>query len=276
MYDSFELQGPHVRHICLVHQPLGISLGELKQLTPDGVFSAELIRQTLRCILSGLQFLHKEARVIHTDLQPSNMLLGINDDSVFAKFERYEIENPCPRKELDDRTIYFEGRYGGQVHTDLIMPNVYRAPEVILGLPWGYEVDVWGFAMVLWDLFQPKRLFNPQDSDGQYSEAHHLAQMTSLLGPPPLRFLQRCGEKADQYWDKDGNWKNLVPIPDTSLEQMDQRLEGEEKVRFMSFMRKMLQWDPEDRQDSESIYWNEWLLADLIESGEVVRSDISR
>ena len=66
MYDSFELQGPHGRHTCLVHQPLGISLGELKELAPDGLFSAELIRQTLRCILSGLQFLHKEARVIHT------------------------------------------------------------------------------------------------------------------------------------------------------------------------------------------------------------------
>ncbi|RMY15626.1 hypothetical protein D0868_00782 [Hortaea werneckii] len=285
MYDSFELQGPHGRHICLVHQPLGISLGELKELTPDGLFSAELIRQTLRCILSGLQFLHKEAY-----LQPSNMLLGIHDDSVLAKFERYEIENPCPRKELDDRTIYLsrpmplskgepcitdlsEGRFGGQVHTDRIMPNVYRAPEVILGLPWGYEVDVWGFDMVLWDLFQPKRLFNPQESEGRYSEAHHLAQMVSLSGPPPLKFLQRCGEKADQYWDRNGNWKNLVPIPETSLEHMDQRLEGEEKAQFMSFMRKMLQWDPEDRQDSESIYWDEWLLADLIKSGEIVRED---
>ncbi|RMZ01909.1 hypothetical protein D0860_07425 [Hortaea werneckii] len=290
MYDSFELQGPHGRHICLIHQPLGMSLGELKELTPDGLFSTELIRQTLRCILSGLQFLHKEVRVIHTDLQPSNMLLGIHDDSVLAKFERYEIENPCPRKELADRTIYLsrpmplskgepcitdlsEGRFGGQVHTDIIMRNVYRAPEVILGLPWGYEVDVWGFAMVLWDLFQPKRLFNPRDSDGQYSEAHHLAQMISLLGPPALKFLQRCGGKADQYWDENGNWKNLMPIPETSLEHMDQRLEGEEKAQFMTFMRKMLRWDPEDRQNSESIYWDEWLQADLIESGEIVRGD---
>ena len=66
MYDSFELQGPQGRHICLVHQPLGISLGELKELNPDGLFSSELIRQTLRCILMGLQFLHKEVRVIHT------------------------------------------------------------------------------------------------------------------------------------------------------------------------------------------------------------------
>ena len=66
MYDSFELQGPHGTHICLVHEPLGISLGELKELTPDGLFSPELIRQSLRCILTGLQFLHKEVRVIHT------------------------------------------------------------------------------------------------------------------------------------------------------------------------------------------------------------------
>jgi serine/threonine protein kinase len=66
MYDSLELQGPHGTHICLVHQPLGISLGELKALTPEGLFSPELIRETLRCILTGLQFLHKEVRVIHT------------------------------------------------------------------------------------------------------------------------------------------------------------------------------------------------------------------
>ena len=66
MYDSFEVEGPHGTHICLIHQPLGISLGELKELTPDGLFSADLARQTLRCILTGLQFLHKEAEVIHT------------------------------------------------------------------------------------------------------------------------------------------------------------------------------------------------------------------
>lgn len=61
----------------------------------------------------------------------------------------------------------------------------------------------------------------------------------------------------------------MAPIPDTDLEQMDQRLKGEEKEKFLVFTRKMLQWDPEDREDSEGLYWDEWLLADLIESGEV-------
>ena len=54
---------------------------------------------------------------------------------------------------------------------------------------------------------------------------------------------------------------------------MDQRLEGEEKQQFITFMRRMLQWNPEDRQDVKGVFWDEWLLADLIESGEVVREN---
>lgn len=66
LLDSFEIEGPHGKHICLIHQPLGISLGELNGLTPDGLFGVDLIRQTLRYVLVGLEFLHKEAHVIHT------------------------------------------------------------------------------------------------------------------------------------------------------------------------------------------------------------------
>jgi serine/threonine-protein kinase SRPK3 len=65
----------------------------------------------------------------------------------------------------------------------------------------------------------------------------------------------------------------LAPIPDTSLELMDQKLEGEEKARFTAFMRKILQWDPEDRENSDDLYWDEWLLADLIESGAISKEN---
>ena len=94
------------------------------------------------------------------------MLVGIHDDSVYAKYEQYEAESPIPRKELDDRTIYLsrpmpltkgppassdlsEARFGGSEHTDNIMPDIYRAPEVVLGMPWSYPVDIWGFGMVV-------------------------------------------------------------------------------------------------------------------------------
>lgn len=100
------------------------------------------------------------------DLQPNNILLGIHDNSILAEFEREEQREPSPRKELDDRTIYVsrpmplakgwpslsdfsEARFGGVEHTDLVMPDVYRAPEVILGMPWSYPIDIWAYAMVV-------------------------------------------------------------------------------------------------------------------------------
>lgn len=36
-----------------------------------------------------------------------------------------------------------------QSNKALITPDLYRAPEVILGLPWSYEVDIWGFGMMV-------------------------------------------------------------------------------------------------------------------------------
>ncbi|KAF7186687.1 Serine/threonine-protein kinase SRPK [Pseudocercospora fuligena] len=292
MLDSFEVEGPHGKHICLVHQPFGMNFDQLKDLCPNELFTPALIRESFRDILDGLEYLHKEAKVIHTDLQPSNLLLGVLDQTVFAKYEQQQIHDPVPRKELPDRTIYTsrsvpltkgrpaisdlsEARFGDAEHSDLIMPNVYRAPEVILDVPWSYPVDRWAFAMVIWDLFEPNRLFNPKDEVGNYSEEHHLASMVALLGPPPLELLQ-MSKRSQKYWNEDGTWKGKVSIPDDSLESLEKRLDGEEKETFLRFIKKMLQWHPKDRCDWEDILMDEWLLADLIKNGTIDLKDEER
>jgi len=89
-------------------------------------------------------------------------MFGIGDDSVFSSFVENELETPCPRKEVDGRTIYVSRELrmpkewgapvlcdfgsaipGGREHLEDIQPNIYRAPEVILEVPWSYEVDIW-------------------------------------------------------------------------------------------------------------------------------------
>lgn len=35
------------------------------------------------------------------------------------------------------------------------------------------------------------------------NDAHHLAAMTALLGPPPREFLERS-EETSKYWSEDG------------------------------------------------------------------------
>jgi hypothetical protein len=90
--------------------------------------------------------------------------MGVSDDSAFARFEREELQNPMPRKEPPSHTVYMlrpmlfakgtpllcdlsEARFDDPKNDDLVMPDVYQAPEVLLGMPWSYPVDVWGFAM---------------------------------------------------------------------------------------------------------------------------------
>ncbi|KAK5709190.1 hypothetical protein LTR17_020014 [Elasticomyces elasticus] len=309
MFEAFTICGPYGEHICLVHEPCGISLGELKSRAKGKRLDADLLRQGLRNVLSGLQYLHEEAKVIHTarkqlylvaiwgvanlafsDLHPDNILMGIHeqrDASVLPEIEKSEEESPAPRKELPDRIIYQSYRMpltnglpvisdlgearlaGDKPHHGLVMPSVYRAPEVILGMSWSYPIDIWSFGMMAWDLSEPRRLFRVQDSQGRYSEEHHLAQMVALLGPPSLEFLERS-ENSWKYWNRDGTWKSHVPIPgDITLEAAEQRLEAEEKQLFLTWLRKMLQWRPEDRASSQDVFFDEWLCADLLASGEV-------
>jgi serine/threonine-protein kinase SRPK3 len=103
-----------------------------------------------------------------SDIKADNIMFGIADDSVFGDFENNELQNPCPRKELDGRTIYTSrglrmpkslgapilcdfgsAVMGDEEHSEDIQPDIYRAPEVILQAPWSYSVDIWNVGCVV-------------------------------------------------------------------------------------------------------------------------------
>jgi len=105
------------------------------------------------------------------DVQPRNILLGVLDNAAFIRFERDERELPIPQFELASRAVYIsrpmpltkgapslsdlsEARFEDPENADLVMPDLYRAPEVVLGMPWSYPVDVWGFAMTVCHVFE--------------------------------------------------------------------------------------------------------------------------
>jgi hypothetical protein len=45
----------------------------------------------------------------------------------------------------------------------------------------------------------------------------------------------------------------------TSLEEIEAHLTGDEKRRFLEFMRKMLQWAPERRSTAGELFQDAWL-----------------
>lgn len=107
------------------------------------------------------------------------------------------------------------------------MPGVYRAPEVILGMEWDSKIDIWSVGVMvcrdmcplepyitdryqIWDLFEGGRLFRAT-KDGHLNDELHLAEMVSLMGPPPKELLQRSN-KCRQYWDAQGELLSS-PLP---------------------------------------------------------------
>lgn len=51
------------------------------------------------------------------------------------------------------------------------------------------------------------------------------------------------------------------PIPKTTLEEFVTTIPpGEEKDRFLRFIRKILTWDPEVRADSYELMQDEWMM----------------
>ncbi|KAG5940678.1 hypothetical protein E4U59_002303, partial [Claviceps monticola] len=70
-------------------------------------------------------------------------------------------------------------------HSSPIQFHAYRAPEVFLGMPWSYKVD-------MWNLLGDNDLFeNSIGDDGEYDAHVHLAQLVSLSGKPPALLVKR-------------------------------------------------------------------------------------
>lgn len=217
LLDSFYIDGLNGRHQCLVHSPLWGSMYELRHLSPDRKLPEVLIAMMLKRIFQALDLLHNECHVAHTDISESNVLLAANED-VLTIFEKAELKEPCPRKELEGRTIYVSRELSipeswdapilsdfgstirlddGAEHRDDIQPNVYRSPEVIMDIPWSYSVDIWNVGCMVWDALDDRHLFTGHDpEDKTYRGRAHLAEIIALLGPPPSDLLARANLRS--------------------------------------------------------------------------------
>ncbi|KAH7350714.1 putative serine/threonine-protein kinase sky1 [Rhexocercosporidium sp. MPI-PUGE-AT-0058] len=146
-----------------------------------------------------------------------------------------------------------------------LQPDPYRAPEVILEMPWGYAVDIWNVGVMVWDMFENRRMFDGLDPEtSKYGNRFHLASIVGLLGPPPLEFLQRS-ECSSVYFDEKGNWKCCNPVLSVSWEESERNLESSNKKDFLNFVRKMVRWTPESRASPSELLEDPWLLGDAEE-----------
>ena len=279
MIETFRVKARGKEHLCIVYDVLREPIDSCMRKWPEGRFNRPRLQLLLKSILEGLDYLHSTCRVVHTDLKPDNIMMGLGTPTILEKFAQYEYEHPSPRKSPDGhgRVVYASrgdfgaapsdeiitsakiidlglAEWGDEKNNKSIQSNAFTAPEVLLAAGWSYPADIWNLGVMLWDITESMGLFDCiETTPGRYSPAQHLGVMIALMGPPPEELLER-GSTSSTYFDENGEFrKPQYILKDQSFKNSVSRFKGEEKELFIDFARKMVTWLPEDRWTAKQL-----------------------
>lgn len=78
LLETFTVNGPTGKHLCLVHPPMHMTVRELQYQNPSHRLNKQILKWTLFNLFSALSFLHDEAQVTHTGkLLIAELYLGV-------------------------------------------------------------------------------------------------------------------------------------------------------------------------------------------------------
>jgi len=82
LLDDFKIHGVNGTHVCMVFEVLGHHL--LKWIIKSNYQGMPLrcVKSVIRQVLEGLDYLHRKASIIHTDIKPENILLCVDESYV--------------------------------------------------------------------------------------------------------------------------------------------------------------------------------------------------
>lgn len=219
------------RHPCFVFPLKGGSLRTRALGVMRGHVTPLELRALAADMLTALSYLHFDVKLIHTDLKPENILLdspqptgkGLGEGYVVADFGSASFYRP---EKLD---------------ADLISTRPYRAPEVILGCPWYFPVDMWSLGCILFEVYSGHKLFDAND------DATHLSQMEMRLGPLPPT-LTKGARNSRLFFDDKGALKRR--LNDKVLPRVSEVLDAHPQL--CDLIMSMLRYDPERRIQADS------------------------
>mmetsp|Transcript_12022 Transcript_12022/g.18305 ORF Transcript_12022/g.18305 Transcript_12022/m.18305 type:complete len:523 (-) Transcript_12022:150-1718(-) len=240
LYDYFYYK----EHLFIVCELLRDNLYEFYKYNRESgdplYFTLTRLKRITRQCLEALEYAHS-LNLIHCDLKPENILI--------KSYSRCEV------KIID----FGSSCYVSDHLCSYVQSRAYRAPEVILGLPYDTKIDIWSFGCVLYELFTGKVLFLND------SLTTLLARVNAILGPFTPNILK--GRYAQRYYSTNTvlferrlspsgrhEYSYLYP-KETSLAH----LLPEVDESFVHFLSELLQFDPAKRPSATKALRHPWL-----------------
>uniref|UniRef100_A0A4W5MJS4 Serine/threonine-protein kinase PRP4 homolog n=1 Tax=Hucho hucho TaxID=62062 RepID=A0A4W5MJS4_9TELE len=171
----------HKQHLCLVFEPLSMNLREvLKKYGKDVGLHIKAVRSYTQQLFLALKLL-KRCNILHADIKPDNIL--VNESKTILKLCDF---GSASHVADNDITPYLVSRF-------------YRAPEIIIGKPYDYSIDMWSVGCTLYELYTGKILF-PGSSNN-----HMIKLAMDLKGKMPNKMIRK-GLFKDQHFDQNLNF----------------------------------------------------------------------
>ncbi|XP_041103838.1 serine/threonine-protein kinase PRP4 homolog [Polyodon spathula] len=171
----------HKQHLCLVFEPLSMNLREvLKKYGKDVGLHIKAVRSYSQQLFLALKLL-KRCNILHADIKPDNIL--VNESKTILKLCDF---GSASHVADNDITPYLVSRF-------------YRAPEIIIGKPYDYGLDMWSVGCTLYELYTGKILFPGKTNN------HMVKLAMDLKGKMPNKMIRK-GLFKDQHFDQNLNF----------------------------------------------------------------------
>ncbi|EKX49963.1 hypothetical protein GUITHDRAFT_59874, partial [Guillardia theta CCMP2712] len=142
---------------CLVMEKMHGSLHEVVEQMGPFALSLECLQKLSFQLLTSLSFLASNG-VVHADIRPENVLLR---ESPWKKVNGRELPKSLSIKvKLADMGNSFRMKNSSAYHDDFELQTLYyRAPEVLFGMPFTTQIDMWSLGCLLVEAYIGRRLF---------------------------------------------------------------------------------------------------------------------
>ncbi|RHZ65254.1 hypothetical protein CDV55_106876 [Aspergillus turcosus] len=194
------------------------------------------IRKIMKDVLKGIQELHAEG-VIHLDIKAQNILLNGRSAKLSDLGSAWPASPPS-------------------IGTAQPMP--YRSPEILFGLQWSKEVDIWGWGMVYLHMIQA--CLRP-DIWGLYDQLPDESTLNMALYEERVRcdiFHDFRLNSIPYYQQCKDRWPELDPErEETTIRSILEYLQFPEQDIYL--LERVLVPDPGARPTAKEILDNGWL-----------------